>query len=78
MMNIVPSDVTREDAVQAFADNIRQRLVQANLPVRLKDLSLSVEQLALIAEDASNLDIMNQLPRSMTADDLFDLLKLAY
>ena len=78
MMNIVPSDATREDAVQAFADNIRQRLVQANLPVRLKDLSLSVEQLALIAEDASNLDIMNQLPRSMTADDLFDLLKLAY
>ena len=77
-MNIVPAEVTREDAVQAFADNIRQRLVQANLPVRLKDLSLSVEQLALIAEDASNLDIMNQLPRSMTADDLFDLLKLAY
>ena len=78
IMNIVPAEVTREDAVQAFADNIRQRLVQANLPVRLKDLSLSVEQLALIAEDASNLDIMNQLPRSMTADDLFDLLKLAY
>ena len=78
MMNIVPADATREDAVQAFADTIRQRLVQANLPVRLKDLSLSVEQLALIAEDASNLDIMNQLPRSMTADDLFDLLKLAY
>lgn len=78
IMNIVPEDADKDSIVQSFADNIRQRLVQANLPVRLKDLSLTVEQLAMIAEDASNLEIMNQLPRSMTADDLFDLLKLAY
>ena len=78
IMNIVPEDADKDSIVQSFADNIRQRLVQANLPVRLKDLSLTIEQLAMIAEDASNLEIMNQLPRSMTADDLFDLLKLAY
>lgn len=78
IMNIVPEDADKDSIVQSFADNIRQRLVQANLPVRLKDLSLTIEQLAMIAEDASNLEIMNQLPRSMTADDLFYLLKLAY
>lgn len=67
-----------EEAAQAFADNIRQRLAKANLPTRLKELSLTVDQLALVAEDAGQLDIMNGLPRSMTTDDLFDILKSAY
>ncbi len=64
--------------VTAFAENIRQRLAKANLPVRLKDLNLTMEQLAAVAEDAGQLDIMTMLPRSMTTDDLFELLKLAF
>ena len=61
-----------------FAENIRQRLAKANLPVRLKELSLSIEQLALAAEDAGQLDLVNTLQRSMSADDLFELIKQAY
>ena len=49
-----------------------------NIPARLKDLSLSIEQLALAAEDAGELDLMNSLQRSMTTDDLFELIKKAY
>ena len=60
-MNIVREDADKDSIVQSFADNIRQRLVQANLPVRLKDLSLTIEQLAMIAEDASNLEIMKYI-----------------
>jgi alcohol dehydrogenase len=67
-----------EDIVAAFSENIRQRLAKANLPARLKDLSVTIEQLALAAEDAGRLDIINNLPRSMTTDDLFGLIKLAY
>ncbi len=67
-----------ETIVSSFSDNIRQRLAKANLPTRLKDLSISIEQLALAAEDAGNLDLITSLPRSMTTDDLFDLIKLAY
>lgn len=78
IMRIVPEDTKGEDAVQAFAENIRQRIAKANLPARLKDLSVSIEDLALAAEDAGQLDIINSLPRSMTTDDLFDLIKLAY
>ncbi|MDE5899513.1 MAG: iron-containing alcohol dehydrogenase [Treponemataceae bacterium] len=78
LMGCLPEGVGREGAAAAFAENIRQRLAKANLPVRLKELSVSVEQLALVAEDAGQLEIMNTLPRSMTADDLFDVLKLAY
>lgn len=71
-------DVSEEEAVTAFAENIRQRIAKANLPARLKDLGLTMENLALVAEDAGALELTNYLPRSMTSDDLFDLMKLAF
>lgn len=67
-----------DDAIHSFAENVRQSIAKANLPARLKDLSVSLEQLALAAEDAGQLDIVNSLPKSMTSDDLFALIKLAY
>lgn len=67
-----------EEAIQIFAENVRQAISKANLPARLKDLSVSLEQLALAAEDAGQLDIVNSLPKSMTSDDLFALIKAAY
>lgn len=67
-----------ENIASAFAENMRQRLAKANLPSRLKELSISIEQLSLAAEDAGKLELINSLPRSMTSDDLFELIKLAY
>ena len=77
-MGVTEEGQTADEAASALADNIRQRLAKANLPTRLKELSLNVDQLALVAEDAGQLDFINTLPRSMTSDELFDLLKLAY
>ena len=75
----VASETTNDDAaVTALAENIRNRLARAKLPTRLKDLSVSIEQLALAAEDAGNLELINSMPRSMSSDDLFDLIKQAY
>lgn len=78
IFKVCSPEVVAEEAARAYAENIRQRLAKANLPTRLKDLQLTVEQLALAAEDAGQIEIINKLPRSMTADDLFDLVKLAY
>lgn len=78
IMRVVPEDVKGPEATKAFIDNIRQRLAKANLPARLKDLSLSIEQLSLAVEDVSRIDIVTRLPRSMTTDDIFDFVKLAY
>lgn len=78
IMRICPEDVKDADACKAFAEYIRQKIAQANLPSRLKDLKLSVEQLALAVEDISAVNLINNLPRSMTTDDLFDFVKLAY
>lgn len=78
IMRISTTGTTPEAAVSALADDIRNRLAMGNLPARLKDLSVSIEDLALAAEDAGQLELMNGLPRSMTTDDLFDLIKQAY
>lgn len=69
---------TDEQAAQAYVDYIRQRIAKANLPARLKDLSITIDQLALAAEDAGKLEFINTLPRSMTSDDLFGLAKAAF
>ncbi len=67
-----------DEVCAAFADLVRQHLAKVNLPARLKDLSVSIEQLSLAAEDAGQTTLMNTLARSMTSDDLFDLIKAAY
>ncbi|MBQ9630660.1 MAG: iron-containing alcohol dehydrogenase, partial [Treponema sp.] len=76
LLNIKNDDESELPA--SLANFIRQQLARANLPTRLKDLSLSIEQLALIADDAGSLELMTSLPRSMTSDDVFELLKKAY
>ena len=41
-------------------------------------MAVNMEQLAVIVEDASKLEVMNNLQRSLTADDLFEFIKRAY
>ena len=78
ILNAAPADSAPEAAASDLIQNIRGRLAEANLPANLKDLNLSMEQLALAAEDAGKLAYVNALPRSMTSDDLFSLIKKAY
>lgn len=78
LLGAAKPDSSDDEAAKALADEARQQIAKANVPARLKDLSISMEQLSQAAEDASALDLMNALPRSMTADDLFEIVKLAY
>jgi len=78
ILRAAPDEAGDEEACVAYADYVRKKIAKSNLPARLKDLSVSIEQLSLVAEDAGQLEMVNFLPRSMTSDDLFDLIKLAY
>lgn len=69
---------TDEKKALSLAEYIRQRIAKINIPARLKDLSLSIEQLSLAVEDAGQTDLIDSLQRSMTTDDLFELIKKAY
>lgn len=78
IMGLTAESSSEEAAAIALTDFVRNKLALAKLPARLKDLGVSIEQLALAAEDASQLELMTTMPRSMTADDLFDIIKQAY
>ena len=77
-MNASRPEDSVSSAVASLADYVRQKIAKINIPARLKDLSLSIEQLSVAAEDAGELDLMNSLQRSMTTDDLFEIIKKAY
>ena len=78
MLNINTQGVDPLGIAQAAIEEIRRRLVQANLPTRLKDIDLTIEQLVAVSEDAVSLSFMNYIPKPMRSDDVFDLLKEAY
>ena len=78
ILRACPEDTKDAEAVTAFAEYVRQKIAKVNLPSRLKELSLSIEQLTLAVEDCGDMDLINSLPRSMTTDDLFEIIKQAY
>ena len=78
MLRVCGDEITGEDAAKALIEYVRQKIAMANLPTRLKDLKLTIEQLSLAIEDVSQVDLVHNLPRSMTTDDLFDFIKVAF
>lgn len=78
MLGISGADYSASDYAKAAVDEIRRRLALSGIPTRLKDLSLTIDQLVPVVEDAISLDIMNYIPRALSNDELFDLLKQAY
>lgn len=59
-------------------EEIRRLIAEANLPVRLKDIGLTIEALVPVAEDASKLNFMNYNPRPMSSHDIFEIIKKAF
>jgi len=78
MLGVSTSGLDTADVAKAAIDDIRRRLALSGLPTRLKDLGLSIDQLVPVSEDAAALDVMNYIPRALSSDDLFDLIKQAY
>ena len=59
-------------------EEIRRRLAEANLPIRLKDIDLTIESLVPVAEDAARLSFMNYSPRPLANHDIFEIIKQAF
>ena len=78
IMRVATAEESDEECAAKFADDIRQRLAKMQLPARLKDLNISIEQLSLAAEEAGRLELINSVQRSMSTDDLFAMIKKAF
>lgn len=78
LLGAVGENSTPEEAATLLAENIRSRIARAGLPARLKELSISIEQLAVAVNDAVQLDFIQYYAKPVTADSLFNLVKQAY
>jgi alcohol dehydrogenase class IV len=72
------TDLTTEEAAVKSVESVRSRLGLLKIPSRLKDFDLELERLVETAEHARTLDMTNHLPRTVSADDVFDIIKTAY
>lgn len=72
------SDLTTAEAAVKAVESVRTRLGLLKIPSRLKDFDLELERLVETAEHARTLDMTNHLPRTVSTDDVFDIMKTAY
>ncbi|MEL3909130.1 MAG: iron-containing alcohol dehydrogenase [Treponemataceae bacterium] len=63
---------------EAGVIEVRRLLSVANLPMRLKDIELTIEALVPVAQDASALSFISYLPRPLSSSGIFELIKEAY
>jgi alcohol dehydrogenase class IV len=57
---------------------VRRIIGSLGLPTRLRDFDLNLDDMVDIAGIARNFDMMNYLPRSISAEDLYELVKSSY
>jgi len=57
---------------------VRRILGSLGLPIRLRDFDLNLDDMVEAASTARAFDMMNYLPRSVSAEELYELLKSAY
>jgi alcohol dehydrogenase len=57
---------------------VRRIIGSLGLPARLRDFDLNLDDMVDIAGIARNFDMMNYLPRSISAEDLYELIKSSY
>ncbi len=66
------------DAAGKAIDGVRQRLGTLRVPTRLKDFDLELDGLVSIAEMSRDLEFCSYLPRTLSMEDVYDILKQAY
>ena len=66
-----------EAAVRA-ADAVRRFIGALSLPTRLRDFDLNLDDMIEVAATARSYDMMNYLPRAISTEDLYELIKIAF
>jgi alcohol dehydrogenase len=72
------SDATSGDAPVRAIDAVRRVIASLGLPTRLREFDLSLDEMIEVAGVARNFDMMNYLPRVVSTEDLYELIKSAF
>jgi len=71
-------DATPVEGAARAVEAVRRTLGQLGLPTRLRDFELELDDMVEVAGTARNFDLMNYLPRSISTEDLYELIKSAF
>ena len=72
------SDATSVEAPARAIDAVRRIISSLNLPTRLREFDLSLDEMIEVAGVARSFDMMNYLPRVVSTEDIYELIKSAF
>jgi alcohol dehydrogenase len=78
---LLGEDLEEMPPVEAAArgvEAVRRLLGTLGLPTRLRDFDLNLDDMVDIAGTARSFDMMNYLPRAISTEDLYELIKAAF
>ncbi|MFP4363635.1 MAG: iron-containing alcohol dehydrogenase [Spirochaetia bacterium] len=79
--NILGEDMTglsAPEAANVTVEAVRKLIGELGIPMRLRDFNTKLEDLVNVLDDARSFDLMNHTVRTISAEDLYDLVKQAY
>ena len=72
------SDASSVEAPARAVDTVRRVIASLGLPTRLREFDLSLDEMIEVAGVARSFDMMNYLPRVVSTEDLYELIKSAF
>ncbi|MGP1439142.1 MAG: iron-containing alcohol dehydrogenase [Treponema sp.] len=73
-----PADITLEEFSLKCVEAVREKLLSIELPSKIASLDLVLEDMTSVSEDVLKLDFMNYIPRSLTSNDVLEIIKKAF
>jgi alcohol dehydrogenase len=72
------NDISVVEAAIKAIEAVRKLLFDLNIPQRLKNFDIEPEKFDTVVRDARTYEFLSVLPRSVTYDDLLNILNSAY
>lgn len=72
------SDASSGEAPVRAIDAVRRVISSLGLPTRLREFDLSLDEMIEVAGAARSFDMMNYLPRVVSTEDIYELIKSAF
>jgi alcohol dehydrogenase len=72
------ADASSVEAPQRAIDAARRIITSLGLPMRLREFDLSLDEMIEVAGAARSFDMMNYLPRVVSTEDIYELIKSAF
>jgi alcohol dehydrogenase len=78
LMGEETAELTVVDAANRVIESMRTLIGSLELPSRLRDFDLELDDMVDVVEMAHSFDMINYLPRTVSSEDLYDIIKTAF